>query len=101
MPAPFRVALSGDFRKPDGSPTFPDFDIAPLRAAPGVEVVFLEPSNPIKAEQLADFDALILLGARYGRESVHANGRLGVVARFGVGYDTVDVEACSEAGIAL
>ena len=31
----FRVALSGDFRKADGSPTFPDFDLAPLRTAPG------------------------------------------------------------------
>ena len=27
----FRVALSGDFRKPDGSPTYPDFDLGPLR----------------------------------------------------------------------
>ena len=26
----FRVALSGDFKKPDGSPAFPDFDLAPL-----------------------------------------------------------------------
>ena len=29
------------------------------------------------------------------------DGRLAVVARFGVGYDTVDVEACTKAGIAL
>ena len=29
------------------------------------------------------------------------SGRLAVVARFGVGYDTVDVEACTKAGIAL
>ena len=29
------------------------------------------------------------------------SGRLSVVARFGVGYDTVDVDACTEAGIAL
>ena len=33
--AKFRVALSGDFRKPDGSPTYPDFDLEPLRDAPG------------------------------------------------------------------
>jgi phosphoglycerate dehydrogenase-like enzyme len=97
----FRVALSGDFRKPDGSPVYPDFDVTPLREAPGVEMVFLEPSNPIRAEQLADFDALILLGARFAPESIHPNGRLAVVARFGVGYDTVDVPACTEAGIAL
>ena len=29
------------------------------------------------------------------------DGRLGIVARFGVGYDTVDVDACTEAGIAV
>ncbi len=33
--------------------------------------------------------------------SVPADGRLAVVARFGVGYDSVDVAACTEAGIAL
>jgi D-3-phosphoglycerate dehydrogenase len=97
----FRVALSGDFKKADGSPTYPDFDLAPLRAAPGVEMAFLEPSNPIRAELLEDFDALILLAHRFGPESVPKSGRLGVVARFGVGYDTVDTEACTNAGVAL
>ncbi len=97
----FRVALSGDFKKTDGSPTYPDFDLEPLRAAPGVEMEFLESQNPLRAEQLADFDALILLAHRFSRESIHPNGRLAVVARFGVGYDTVDVEACTDAGVAL
>ena len=97
----FRVALSGDFRKADGSPTFPDFDVTPLQTAPGVEMVYLENANPIRADQVADFDALILLAPRFGRESIHPNGRLSVVARFGVGYDTVDVPACTAAGIPL
>jgi phosphoglycerate dehydrogenase-like enzyme len=97
----FRVAISGDFRKPDGSPTYPDFDLEPLRTAPGVEMAFLESNNPIRAEQLEDFDALILLTHRFGAESVPKSGRLAVVARFGVGYDTVDVDACTKAGIAL
>lgn len=97
----FRVALSGDFKKPDGSPTFPDFDIEPLRRAPGVDVAYLENANPIRADQLAEFDALILLQPRFARESIHPNGRLSVVARFGVGYDNVDVAACTEAGIPL
>ena len=101
MAEPFRVALSGDFRKEDGSPTYPDFDLAPLKNAPGVEMAFLEPENPIRAEQLEDFDALIMLAHRFARESVPKSGRLAVVARFGVGYDTVDVPACTEAGIAL
>ena len=101
MSAPFRVALSGDFRKSDGAPVYPDFDLEPLRSAPGVEFAYLEPSNPVRSDQLAEFDALILLAHRFTKDSIHPNGRLAVVARFGVGYDTVDVEACTNAGIAL
>ena len=89
MSAPFRVALSGDFRKSDGSPVYPDFDLEPLRNAPNVEFVYLEPRNPVEADQLKDFDALILLTQRFTKDSIHPNGRLAVVARFGVGYDTV------------
>jgi hypothetical protein len=49
----FRVALSGDFKKADGSPTFPDFDVAPLQNAPGVEVAYLDAANPIRSDQIA------------------------------------------------
>lgn len=97
----FRVALSGDFRKPDGSPTFPDFDLTPLRQAPNVEMAFLENANPLKPDQLEDFDALILLAHRFDASSVPKSGRLAVIARFGVGYDTVDVPACTANDIAL
>jgi phosphoglycerate dehydrogenase-like enzyme len=110
----FRVALSGDFRRADGSPTYPDFDLAPLRNAPGIETAFiesprpirgelgfLESAGPIRGEQLEDFDALILLSHRFGKESLPKSGRLAVVARFGVGYDSVDVPACTDAGVAL
>ena len=97
----FRVALSGDFRKADGSPTFPDFDLAPLRAAPNVEAVFLDNASPLKPDQLEDFDALILLAHRFDAASVLKSGRLAVIARFGVGYDTVDVPACTANDIAL
>ncbi len=97
----FRVALSGDFRKPDGSPTFPDFDLTPLREAANVEMAFLENASPLNAGQLEDFDALILLGHRFEATSVPKGGRLAVVARFGVGYDTVDVPACTAGDIAL
>jgi phosphoglycerate dehydrogenase-like enzyme len=97
----FRVALSGDFRQADVSPTYPDFDLAELNGTPGLEMAYLEGRNPLAADQLEDFDALILLAHRFGRDSVPKGGRLRVVARFGVGYDTVDVGACTDAGIAL
>jgi D-3-phosphoglycerate dehydrogenase len=97
----FRVAIDGDFIKPDGSPAYPMFDLAPLHANPDVEVVHVRLGKTASAAALAGFDALILLSNRFAAESVPADGRLRIVARFGVGYDTVDVAACSNAGIAL
>ncbi len=98
----FRVALSGDFRRPDGTPAYPDFDLSPLRNDPRVDCSILDGGeDDIRADAIERCDALILLSPRFGGNSIHPNGRLGVVARFGVGYDNVDVEACTKAGIAL
>ncbi len=69
----FRVALSGDFKQADGSPTFPDFDLKPLAEAPGVEMAFLESANPIRGEQLEDFDALILPGGVRNPDQLRTN----------------------------
>jgi hypothetical protein len=66
----FRVALSGDFKRADGTLTYPDFDLAPLRVARGVEMAFIDSVSPIRADQLKDFDALILLSHRFAPESV-------------------------------
>jgi phosphoglycerate dehydrogenase-like enzyme len=98
----FKVALSGDFRKADGSPTYPSFDLAPLTQDPDVELVYVDAVDGVMpAAGLAGCDALILLVPKFTRASVPADGKLAVVARFGVGYDSVDVPACTEAGIAL
>ncbi len=102
MSAPFRVALSGDFVRSDGSPAFPSFDLAPLREDPGIELVWAEPrEGVIPAEAVAGCDALVLLVPQFTRDSIPADGRLALVARFGVGYDNVDLEACTEHDIAV
>ena len=97
----FRVALSADFRKPDGSPSFPEFDLSPLEDHSDIDLFYLEPEPEISAAQLADVDALILLTPRVGAGSLTRNGRLAVVARFGVGYDNVDLAACSDHDVAV
>ena len=97
----FRVAIDGAFVKPDGTPTYPDFDLEPLRATPGVDVQFVQLGTECIPESLEGFDALILLMARFTRASVPRDRRLRIIARFGVGYDAVDVEACTDAEIAL
>ncbi len=98
----FRVALSGDFRKSDGAPTFPSFDLAPLTDDPQIETVWVEPvDGRIPAEGLAGCHGLILLIPRFDRSSIPEGDTLAAVARFGVGYDNVDVAACDENAIAV
>ncbi len=98
---PFRIALSGDFRKADGSQTFPSFDLSPIMGKPGIEVRWVDAVNGVMpANGLAGCDALILLAHRMAKESFPSDGRLAAVARFGVGYDNVDLAACNEHGVA-
>ncbi len=98
----FEVALSGDFRLPDGNPAYPSFDLAPLLDHPRITVRYVDPiDGAIPAAVLEDVDALILLVPRFGSMSVPKSGRLAVVARFGVGFDTVDVTTCTKNDIAL
>ena len=97
----FRVAIDGAFIKPDGTPTYPDFDLEPLRDTPGLDVQSVPLGTECAPDALEGFDALILLMARFTRASVPRDRRLRIIARFGVGYDAVDLEACTDAGIAL
>ncbi len=98
----FEVALSGDFRLPDGSPAYPSFDLGPLLDNPSVNLRYVDPvDGAIPAAALEDVDALILLVPRFGAMSIPNSGRLAVVARFGVGFDTVDVATCTRNDIAL
>ena len=97
----FRIAISGDFYKSDGTPVFSDFDLSILRNAKDVEVKPISAVDPLPAVELEDCDALILMGVGFATSSIPKSNRLAVVARWGVGYDKVDVEACTAAGIAL
>ena len=100
MTASFRVALTRDFLKSDGSISFGDIGLDRLDKTPGITWEFLEEDHsPIHAKQLQEYDALLLLGSEINAESIFDNERLALIARFGVGYDNVDLKACTEKGI--
>ena len=102
MAEKFKVALSRDFLTAEGEPLFPMFDRTPLDDDPDIEWRYLDNGEgPVDASELAGHDALILLAQRFDRSSVPSDGRLAMVARFGVGYDSVDVPACTDNDIAL
>lgn len=101
MSAPFRIGLSPTLDPSRGTLKFPSYDIGGLAADPAFELAYYEARNPLSAQALAGFDALVLLGERMAAESFPGDGRLKLIARMGVGYDTVDVAACTDHNVAL
>lgn len=100
MSRPFNVGLTADFASGEVR-LFDNANLEELRKA-GIEWRFLERHEPVlAAHQIQDLDALICLTPRVTADSFSKSGRLLAVLRFGVGYDTVDVGACTEAGVAL
>jgi len=98
----FRVGITPDFYI-DAKGRFEAALEARLSGAGGLEYGPMppQPGKVATAEALNEFDALFALGLRITRESLREVDRLALVARWGVGYDMIDVPALTEAGIAL
>ncbi|MET9023717.1 NAD(P)-dependent oxidoreductase [Actinopolymorpha sp. NPDC004070] len=101
----FRVGITRDFRAPDGSIGWGDIGLSALEQVPGVEWEFLPTEtdglDELPAEVVAAYDALLVLTPRVTAASLTGANRLRIVARFGVGYDNVDVAACTDAGVVV
>ncbi|MBM3840043.1 MAG: hydroxyacid dehydrogenase [Verrucomicrobia bacterium] len=101
-PAKFRVKLAGDFHYPDGSLRYPDIGLSLLEGAKHIEVSrFAEHRNVMGADQIGDANGVIVLAARVTKETLKSPENLLALGRFGVGYDSVDVAACTEADVVL
>ncbi|MFO0887847.1 MAG: NAD(P)-dependent oxidoreductase [Isosphaeraceae bacterium] len=101
MAAPqLRIAVTADFYTPDGQPRYRDLGFAELEADPAIDCRPLAEHRPaIGPDQLEGADAVIVLTPRVTAETVSRAGGLLAVARFGVGYDSVDVPACTAADV--
>jgi D-3-phosphoglycerate dehydrogenase len=97
----FRAGVTRDFLKPDGTMGFPDIGLD-LFAQAGVSWEFLPVSTAeLRPEDVRDYDGLLVLAPKVTAATLAGADRLKIVARFGVGTDNVDVEACTRAGIVL
>jgi D-3-phosphoglycerate dehydrogenase len=95
----FRVGVTADIRRPDGSVLY---DLALLDEPDAVEWEFLPgPTAELSPEHIAGYDALLCFTARVTRRTLEGADRLKLIARLGVGYDNIDVDACTEKGILL
>lgn len=97
----FRVRVTRDFLGPDGNLNF-DIGVDLVRQHPEIEWSFLPEDTPeLRSEHARGCDALLVLAPRVTANALEHNDDLAVIARFGVGYDSVDVDACTRQGVAV
>ena len=102
MAEKFRVGVSQEVVTADGGTIFGE-DAMKILDDPAIEWEILADRVPeLTPEHAARFDAFCLMTAKVTRETLSGpERRLKLIARFGVGYDSVDVAACNKHGVML
>lgn len=100
--SPFRIALTGDFYDAAGQLKYRDIGLSLLEGVPGIEVSrFAEHRPELAPEQLTGMQGVIVLTPRVTAASLTTSQDLLGLGRFGVGFDSVDVAACTAADVVL
>jgi len=98
----FRVALTADFYQADGATKYRDIGLDLLAQHPAFDAGrFAEHRSEIEPDQLQGINGAIVLTPRVTAHSLSQSGDLLALARFGVGFDSVDVAACTAADVLL
>ena len=79
----------------------PDIEQRVAGAEVAIEVHRVRAPEPISAESWATADAVIMTRMNFGEAELTAAPRCRIVVRMGVGYDTVDLEACGRRNVAV
>jgi phosphoglycerate dehydrogenase-like enzyme len=101
VPGAFRVGVTSDLLDAHGEPAFGRAPLEALDAVPGLHWEWLAPGlQEITDEHAGAYDALYVNAPPVRAAAVAGERlRLKLVARHGVGYDSVDVDAMSRAGV--
>jgi phosphoglycerate dehydrogenase-like enzyme len=96
----FAVALTADFFGADGKVQFRDVGLSLLESEQGVSVVPMQKFYPcVTPEQLRGVQGAILMEAGADKNTLSESKDLLALARFGVGYNDIDVGACTDADV--
>lgn len=97
-----RLGITRDFLNADQKLGFGDIGLDALTADPRIRHEFLPDLGSELPPEVADqFDMLLVLSPKVSAATLRGGQRLALVARFGVGYDSVDVAACTNNGTIL
>jgi len=96
----FHVAMTADFYDATGAPKYKDLGLSIFENQPQITCApFAEHRKEIGPDQLRGAQGVIVLTPSVTEKSVSEAADLLAVGRFGVGYDAVDVNACTEADV--
>jgi phosphoglycerate dehydrogenase-like enzyme len=96
----FNVALTGDFYDATGTPKYKDLGLSVFQGQPQISATpFKEHRKEIGPDQLKGYQGVIVLTPSVTVNTVSQSQDLLAVGRFGVGYDAVDVNACTNADV--
>lgn len=102
MSEPFRVGISHDFAI-DAKGRYEAAVDSVLGHNPNIHVELMpaaEDDWPSRVD-LDSYDAILALNTRVGPPNLEGLERLALISRWGVGYDRIDTEAITRAGVAL
>lgn len=98
----FRIGLTRDFLSEQGDLVFKEIGLNLLDEIPDIEYEFIEEYLPVvMPDQIRDYDGVISLKPKYTQETFKGVERLTAIGRFGVGYEMVDLKACTDANVML
>ncbi len=101
MTAHFRVGLSADFRT-EGSGVLDGVLEAQFGPQPAIAYEYMPELLPeVMPTQIQGYDAVISLAVRFTADTLRDAKRLVTIARWGVGYDMIDVQACTDNDVLL
>jgi phosphoglycerate dehydrogenase-like enzyme len=96
MTTRFHVALTADFFDDAGAPKYQGLNLSTFADQAQIKATVFERHRPqIGSDQVAGAQGVIVLTPAVTAETVSKADDLLVLARFGVGYDNVDVAACT------
>ena len=99
----FTLGISGDLLTSEGNPCFGNKPLESLIKEKQIRVEWLDPSIQILSEkETSKYDAILLNSPKLNKDSINPkNNKLKIVSRFGVGYDSVDLEVLKKNKIIL
>ncbi len=99
----FTLGISGDLLTSDGNPCFGEEPLEVIYKEKQILCEWMEPSiQTLSEKETSKYDAILLNSPKITRNSINPkNNKLKIVSRFGVGYDSVDLDVLKKNKIIL